>query len=152
MVGSIWKSRRECMAYPKQGCWLINCSCNDWPQEASIHAYSLQGYGSMPGNHNLCSHCWWLLYQIYWIAACAVSLQQDYDLAIDQSGTLFCGITLTWDYTKWTVILSMPVYIAKALTKFQHSPPFHPQHLPHKHNPTKYCVQVPLPKDTAPLL
>ena len=40
----------------------------------------------------------------------------------------------------------------KALTKYQHPPPSHPQHLPHKHNPIKYGVQVPLPKDTAPLI
>ena len=79
------------------------------------------------------------------------SLQQDYDLAVDWNGKLFCGITLTWDYTKQTVDLSMPAYIAKVLTKFQHPTPSHPQHLPHKHNPMKYGVQVPLPTDNAPL-
>ena len=46
----------------------------------------------------------------------------------------------------------MLAYNAKALTKIQHPPPSHPQHLPHKHNPIKYGVQVPLPKDSAPLL
>ena len=46
----------------------------------------------------------------------------------------------------------MPAYIAKAVTKFQHQPPSHPQHLPHKCNPIKYGVQVSLPKDNAPLL
>ena len=45
----------------------------------------------------------------------------------------------------------MPAYIAK-VTKFQHPPPSHPQHLLHKHNPIKYSFQVPLPKDNAPLL
>ena len=80
------------------------------------------------------------------------SLQQNYVLALNWSGTLFCGITLTWDYTKQTVHLLMPVYIAKALAEFQHPPPSHPQHLPCKHNPIKYDVQVPLPKDNSPLL
>ena len=80
------------------------------------------------------------------------SLQQDYELAINWNGTLFCGITLTWNYTNQTVNLSMPAYIAETLTKFQYSPPVHPQHLPHKHNAIKDSVQVPLPKDTAPLL
>ena len=46
----------------------------------------------------------------------------------------------------------MPEYIAKALTKFQHPLPSHPQHLPCKHNPIKYGIQVPLPKDITPLL
>ena len=80
------------------------------------------------------------------------SLQQDYDLAIDWSGTLFYVITLTWDYTNLTVNLSRPAYIAKAHTKFQHSPPSHQQHSLHKHNPIKYDVQVSLLKDNAPLL
>ena len=56
-------------------------------------------------------------------------LQQDYVLVINWNGTFFCGITLTWDYTKQMVNLSMPAYIAKALTKFRHPPPSHPQHL-----------------------
>ena len=80
------------------------------------------------------------------------SLQQDYNLAIAWSGALFCGITLTWYYTKQTVNLSMPAYIANAITKFQHPLPVQTQHLQHKHNPIKYGVQVPLPKDTTPLL
>ena len=46
----------------------------------------------------------------------------------------------------------MPSYITKALIKFQHPSPSHPQHLPHNHNPIKYGVQVPLSKDNAPLL
>ena len=78
------------------------------------------------------------------------SPQQDYNLDIDWSGILFCGITLTWDYTKQTVNLSMPAYIAKALTKLQDLPPSHPEHFQHKHNPIKYGVWVPLPKSNAP--
>ena len=50
MVGSVWKSRRECMIYPKWGFWLMNCSPNDWPPETSTHTNSLQGYGGMSGN------------------------------------------------------------------------------------------------------
>ena len=61
------------------------------------------------------------------------TLQQFYNLAMYWSGMLFCNITLTWDYDKWTGVLSMPTYITKTCTKFQHPMPFHPQHFPCKH-------------------
>ena len=46
----------------------------------------------------------------------------------------------------------MPHYIEKMLNKFQHPPPANPQHLPHKHTPLKYGIQVAQPKDITPLL
>jgi hypothetical protein len=43
-------------------------------------------------------------------------------------GTLYCGLTLKWDYLTRTVNLSMPGCIATVLAKFQHPIPEHPQH------------------------
>ena len=41
----------------------------------------------------------------------------------DWNGSVFCGISLKWDYTNRTVDLSMPGYIKKVLHKFQHRQP-----------------------------
>ena len=75
-------------------------------------------------------------------------------LSIDWSGTLYCGITLEWDYKKRTVDLSMPHYIEKVLHKFQHNPPPTPQHAPYKARPIKYGAKVqyaPAPDNSAEL-
>ena len=41
-------------------------------------------------------------------------------VSVDWTGTLYCGITLKWDYLKWTCELSMPGYVQQALNKFQY--------------------------------
>jgi hypothetical protein len=70
----------------------------------------------------------------------------------DWEGTLFCGITLDWDYDKKTVDLSMPGYIAKVLLKFQHPHPKIPEHQPAKHNQPQYGTKVQMtePTDVSP--
>jgi hypothetical protein len=46
------------------------------------------------------------------------ALKQDYKaVTTDWDGTLFCGITLNWDYQ--ARFLSMPGYVVKALQEFQ---------------------------------
>jgi hypothetical protein len=65
-------------------------------------------------------------------------LKQEYPLTIDWEGSIFCGIHLKWDYTKRTVDLSMPNYVAKALKRFNHPPPSSPQHSPHPWNAPQY--------------
>ena len=71
---------------------------------ASTHASSLQDYGNMPGNqllfvliiddlgikYNSLQHAQYLLKTIH----------EYYDLSIEWSGKLFCGITLTLDFEK----------------------------------------------------
>ncbi len=47
------------------------------------------------------------------------SLQEHYPIAVDWTGSLFCGVKLTWDYINCTVDLHMPDYISKALLKYQ---------------------------------
>ena len=75
-------------------------------------------------------------------------------VSTDWEGSLYCGITLKWDYQNRTVQLSMPNYVQKALTKFQHPHPPKPQYAPHKHNIPQYGVTIQLtepPDTTQPL-
>ena len=41
-------------------------------------------------------------------------------VSVDWTGTLYCSITLKWDYLQWTRELSMPGYVQQALNKFQY--------------------------------
>ena len=41
-------------------------------------------------------------------------------VSVNWTGTLYCGITLKWDYLQWTCELSMPRYVQQALNKFQY--------------------------------
>jgi hypothetical protein len=54
------------------------------------------------------------------------AIRTKYQLTCDWTGSLYCGVTLKWDYDKGTVDLSMPGYIARALHKFQHPTPNRP--------------------------
>ena len=56
-------------------------------------------------------------------------LKNKYTITIDWKGELYIGISLNWNYKKRIVDLSMPGYIERALTRFLHSSPKHPQHL-----------------------
>ena len=55
-----------------------------------------------------------------------------YRITTDWTGSLYCGITLKWDYDKGTVELSMPGYIQKALQRFQHPNPTKAEEAPHE--------------------
>ena len=46
------------------------------------------------------------------------TLQKHYDVTIDWSGDLFCGLHLNWDYSRRTVDLSVPNFVQKACTWF----------------------------------
>ena len=71
------------------------------------------------------------------------ALKGDYEaVSSDWSGTLFCGITLKWDYKARTCDLSMPDYVAKALHEYQHSMPRKREDSPHPHNIPQYGVKV----------
>ena len=39
------------------------------------------------------------------------TLEKDYKLTTDWTGTQFCGLTLDWDYKNGTCDLSMPGYV-----------------------------------------
>ena len=59
------------------------------------------------------------------------ALQDLYTVSTDWTGTLYCGLTITWDYPRRHVDISMPGYVAAALHKFQHPAPAQPEDAPH---------------------
>jgi hypothetical protein len=81
------------------------------------------------------------------------SIEHDYEFTKDWSGTLYCGITIKWNYKARTAELSMPGYIPNALHKYQHPAPQRPQHSPHTWNQPQYGAtqQLADPGDTTDL-
>eukprot|EP00804_Cyclotella_cryptica_P021956 CCRYP_000903-RA/>CCRYP_000903-RA protein AED:0.16 eAED:0.16 QI:0/0/0/1/1/1/4/0/960 len=65
-------------------------------------------------------------------------LQEHYTVTTDWKGSRYIGITLDWDYGKRRVHLSMPGYVKKALSQFQHPTPQTPQHAPFPATPINY--------------
>ena len=63
-------------------------------------------------------------------------------ITIDWSGRIFLGIHLDWDYVNRTVTISMPNYVNKALSIFQHKNPKHDQHSPHPHTTPDYGANI----------
>ena len=60
-------------------------------------------------------------------------LKQDYQIEEDWGGTQYIGLTVEWNYKRHEVHISMPGYVEKALARFGHQVPKHPQHQLHKH-------------------
>ena len=60
-------------------------------------------------------------------------------VSVDWKGTLYCGITLKWDYRQRTCKLSMPGYVQQAVDKFQHgiTSPNKASGAPHPYKSTK---------------
>jgi hypothetical protein len=56
-----------------------------------------------------------------------------YELTTDWKAMVYSGMTLKWDYDKRTCDISMPGYVSKVLSKFQHDSPKHPQHTPSRY-------------------
>ena len=80
-----------------------------------------------------------------------------YEVEVDWTGDLFCGITLDWHYgtgkpsdpTRYLDI-SMKKYVPKLRQKFKHGRPNKPQHNPMREQPKKYGTEAqdPLEPDT----
>jgi hypothetical protein len=82
------------------------------------------------------------------------ALEEHYDVSVDWEGKLFCGITLDWNYDMKRVDLSVPGFVNRKLTKWQHKKPTRPQHSPYQAAPIVYGAktQKPVQSDvTAPL-
>jgi hypothetical protein len=83
------------------------------------------------------------------------ALKQHYEaITVDWTGSLFCGISLQWNYTNRMVDLSMPHYVQDASTKFEHQAPIKSEHQPHWHNPPQFGVKTQLTEpvdNSAPL-
>ena len=59
------------------------------------------------------------------------ALHKNYNITTDWAGSLYCGLTLQWNYEERWVDIHMPGYVIRALTKFNHPTPQKPQHASH---------------------
>ena len=66
------------------------------------------------------------------------TVQKYYKCSCDWKGERYCGLTIKWDYAGRKVHLSMPGYVRKALTRFQHKPPAKRQDQPYPHVKPNY--------------
>jgi len=82
------------------------------------------------------------------------TLNKLYKCSEDWEGTRYCGLTIAWDYDKHTCDISMPGYIERALTRFEHPTPTRPQHSPHAWQKPQYGAkkQYAIPDDESPPL
>jgi hypothetical protein len=58
-----------------------------------------------------------------------------YKVTIDYKGSLYCGVTLEWNYEQRYVDISMPGYVKKLLIKYKHPTPTKPVHTPWEPQP-----------------
>ena len=63
------------------------------------------------------------------------TISKHYDYHIDPTGTHYMGFTLTWNYKKKYVDISMPTYIINLLKRLNHPCPKKPEFSPHHHTP-----------------
>ena len=77
-----------------------------------------------------------------------------YTITVNQTGSLYYGLTLAWDYARGHVNISMPNYTKQALHKFKHPLDLKPEDAPHKWNQTKYGAkkQLAYAEDESPVL
>jgi hypothetical protein len=80
--------------------------------------------------------------------------KETYKLSEDWTGSLYCGITLDWNYKNGYVDISMPGYIKKKLQEYGHMIPAGVQTCPYSPEPISYGdkAQAPIAPDTTPLL
>jgi len=72
------------------------------------------------------------------------TLRSLYNITTDWTASMYCGITLKWDYVARTVNLSMPGYIKKSLETYLDERPKRPQHAPHAWTAPSYGSKVQL--------
>ena len=78
----------------------------------------------------------------------------NYKTTVDWNGSLFCGISIEWNYATRKCWLSMPNYIKMVLARFHHQKPEISEDAPSKYIPPTYGskIQLPIPTDTSKLL
>ena len=71
------------------------------------------------------------------------ALKAKYEVTQDCTGTLYCGITLKWNYTVKILDISIPGYVTDALHKLQNPIPSRPHNYPHQCSPPNYVSTTP---------
>ena len=82
------------------------------------------------------------------------SLEHHYEVSMDWEGRLFCVIILDWNYNMKHFYLSIPGYVQRKRTKYQHPDPLKPQHSSYQATPIRYGtkVQHPVQSDATALI
>jgi hypothetical protein len=81
------------------------------------------------------------------------SLRAHYKISVDWEGKDYCGLSITWNYPKQYVDISMPGYVTTTLAKLQHTNPARPQFAPHHWTQPAYGQKIQLaPIDDSPKL
>ena len=75
------------------------------------------------------------------------TLKSLYTITTDWTGSLYCGLTLKWDYDKRTVDISMPGYVERALQTLQHPLPTRAQYAPHAWAAPTYGAKIQYAED-----
>ena len=76
------------------------------------------------------------------------ALRTKYKIPVDMEGTLFCGITLQWDYVNQTFQLSMTDYVILSLELFQHLFPNAKKDAPYEWKELAYVKKRQIVDDT----
>jgi len=63
------------------------------------------------------------------------AIRNDYTVDVDETGGLYIGIKLSWNYEKGYVDIAMPDYVKKQLIRYGHSPPSRRQYSPYEPAP-----------------
>ena len=66
------------------------------------------------------------------------ALRDLYTITVNPNWKHFLGLTLAWDYISNHIDISIPCYIKKTLTSFQHVAQGQAQHSPHEWRIPKY--------------
>ena len=80
------------------------------------------------------------------------TLQENYDISINEEGRNYCGLNIDWNYQQGYVDISMPNYVYKALKKLAHPVPLRPQHAPHRWAQTAYGKKSSMPLQFIPMI
>ena len=82
------------------------------------------------------------------------ALKEKFQVTVDWKGGNYCGLVIEWNYRERYVDISMPKYVPKMISKFNHEIPKKPQHGPHKWNTPAYSskIQYASAGDTSPRL
>ena len=81
------------------------------------------------------------------------AIKRDYTVEVDETGGLYCGISLDWNYAEGYVDISMPGYVLKQLTRYDHTQK-RKAFTPYDPGPVRYgkaSQNLPPPDDSTPL-
>jgi hypothetical protein len=70
------------------------------------------------------------------------SIEANYPVKTNWTGSKYIGIDLDWDYNKREVKLSMKGYVKKALKEYQHTSPPKPYNTPTKYHKPEFGQKI----------